>query len=82
MSRELGPQEDCVQCGESKAAIKESQRRRDPIYCGAVDYDGECIWEADRHRFIWTTRDIAEEVAEAEYWERAGQALDRMEVEA
>lgn len=80
MSRELGPQDDCVQCGQSKGAIKESQRRGDPIYCVGVDYFGECDWEADRHRFIWTAKDVAAEEAEDAYWERAGEALDRMEL--
>ncbi|WP_349862647.1 hypothetical protein [Leifsonia sp. WHRI 6310E] len=41
----------CLQCNESEGAIRESQRRRDPIYCGAVDYFGEVEWDLPRHRF-------------------------------
>lgn len=49
----------CLQCGESQAAIRSSQQRRDPIYCAAVDYFGECLWEADRHRFRpWTDGEL------------------------
>lgn len=32
----------CLQCGETEAAIKSSQSTPDPIFCGAVDYFGEC----------------------------------------
>ncbi len=42
---------DCLQCGESQAAIRASQQARDPIHCAAVDYFGECEWELPRHRF-------------------------------
>jgi hypothetical protein len=41
----------CLQCNESEGAIRAAQRRRDPIYCGAVDYFGEVEWELPRHRF-------------------------------
>lgn len=51
----------CLQCNESEAAIKASQRTKDPIYCGAVDCFGECSWEADRHRFRdWTDKELIE----------------------
>ena len=41
----------CLQCGESQGAIRQSQRNKDPIYCGSVDCFGESIWDAPRHRF-------------------------------
>jgi hypothetical protein len=51
----------CLQCNESEGAIRASQQRRDPIYCGAVDYFGEVEWEADRHRFKdWTDKELIE----------------------
>ena len=71
MSGELaiGPQDYCIQCGESKAAVRESQRRKDPIYCAIVDYCGECSEDWDRHRFIWTAKDQADLDAEAAHWD-------------
>jgi hypothetical protein len=51
----------CLQCNESEAAIKASQRRRDPIFCGAVDYFGEVEWDLPHHRFReWTDRELVE----------------------
>lgn len=41
----------CLQCGESEAAIKRTQRDGDPIYCAIVDYFGECSTDWARHRF-------------------------------
>ncbi|RLP70883.1 hypothetical protein D9V30_00150 [Mycetocola reblochoni] len=53
---------DCLQCGESQAAIRASQSARDPIFCGAVDYFGECEWEQERHRFRdWSDKKLIEE---------------------
>lgn len=52
---------DCLQCGESQAAIRHSQSIGDPIYCGAVDYFGECVWELPRHRFRdWSDKELIE----------------------
>jgi hypothetical protein len=45
----------CLQCGESEAAIRASQRRGDPLYCAIVDYWGECEADWPRHRFRDTT---------------------------
>lgn len=67
--RQIGPQDDCVQCGETKAAVRESQRRKDPIYCATVDYYGECTEDWDRHRFVWTAKDQADLDAETAHWE-------------
>lgn len=64
----IGPQDDCIQCGESKAAVRESQRRKDPIYCATVDYWGECMEDWDRHRFVWTAKDQAGLDAETAHW--------------
>lgn len=37
----------CVQCGETREAIKLHK-----LYCAGVDsYTGETTWEAPRHRF-------------------------------
>ena len=58
---ELVSDRKCLFCNESEGAIRESQRRRDPIFCAAVDYFGECLWERDRHRFAdWTDRELIE----------------------
>ena len=55
----MSAERKCLQCGESQAAIRASQQAKDPIYCGSVDYFGECEWEADRHRFrAWTDREL------------------------
>lgn len=69
--RKIGPQDECVQCGESKAAIRASQRRGglDVLFCAIVDCFGECEVDWDRHRFIWTQRDVDRERAETAYWE-------------
>lgn len=64
----------CFTCGESKAAIKRSQKIGDPIYCVTGTY-GEYGFEADqeydRHRFVRTDKqrqaDEADEKAYAEY---------------
>ena len=51
----------CLQCGESQAAIRASQRAKEPIHCAAVDYFGECLWEAERHRFRdWSDKELIE----------------------
>ena len=51
----------CLQCGESRDAIRASQSSGSPLYCGAVDYFGECEWEADLHRFRdWSDRELIE----------------------
>ena len=66
--REFGPQDDCIQCGETKDAIRESQRRKDPLFCAIVDYEGECMEEFDRHRFVWTAKDQQRVDEEAAFW--------------
>jgi len=49
----------CLQCNESQAAIRATQRLREPLHCGAVDYFGEAEWTAERHRFRdWTDREL------------------------
>lgn len=51
----------CLQCNESQGAIRASQRSQDPIFCGAVDYFGECLWDLPRHRFRdWSDRELVE----------------------
>lgn len=45
------PERLCLQCNESEAAIRASQRAGDPLYCAIVDYFGECEVEFPRHRF-------------------------------
>ena len=51
----------CLQCGEYKAAVVASQKTNEPIYCAEVDYFGECLWEADRHRFRdWSDKELIE----------------------
>jgi len=81
MSLAIGPQEDCVQCGESKAAIKESQRRggQHVLYCAIVDYWGECSEEWDRHRFIWTRKDQEAAEAEEAHWAAYADAIEAEE---
>lgn len=50
---------NCLYCNESRDAIRASQRRKDPIFCGAVDYFGEVEWEMPRHRFReWTDNEL------------------------
>lgn len=52
---------ECLQCGVSREVIRASQQIKDPIYCGAVDYFGECLWEAEKHRFRdWTDKELVE----------------------
>src|SRR5690554_6254152 len=52
----------CLQCNEGEAAVRESQRRGNPLYCGGVDYFGEATWVADRHRFRdWTDKELIEQ---------------------
>ncbi len=49
----------CLYCGESRGAIRASQRSQSPIFCGAVDYFGEVEWERDRHRFrSWSDQEL------------------------
>lgn len=49
----------CLQCNESQGAIRASQREGDPIYCAAVDYEGDVLWEMPQHRFRdWTDREL------------------------
>lgn len=59
-----------MQCGESKAAIKESQRRggQHVLYCATVDYYGECTQDWERHRFIWTKADQRAAASEEAHW--------------
>ena len=71
----------CLQCNESEAAIRASQRRRDPIFCGAVDYFGECLWEADRHRFRdWSDRELAEWGVLPEFYDQHRRMLSLYDV--
>ncbi|ETT24253.1 hypothetical protein RR21198_4849 [Rhodococcus rhodochrous ATCC 21198] len=58
--------DECHFCKESKAAIKHSQSIGDPIFCGAVDYFGECIWERERHCFVVTQKMLDDEKAHDE----------------
>lgn len=55
--RPLGPTEECLNCGETKDAVRASQRRQEPILCALVDYFGEASDEWERHRFVWTKAD-------------------------
>lgn len=41
----------CLQCGESQAVIRASQRTKYPIYCAIVSWDGETEADWERHRF-------------------------------
>ena len=77
MSYEVGPQDECLNCGQSKASIRASQRRggHHVIYCATVDYWGECEAEFDRHRFIWTAKDQAAEEAMEAHWEAMARAI-------
>jgi hypothetical protein len=82
--RVVGPQDDCVQCGESKATIEESQRRggQYQLYCGTVDYFGECDADWDRHKFTWTKKDQKAREAEEAHWaEQAKNMADWWESE-
>jgi len=69
-AREIGPQDECVQCGEGKAKIRAAQHRGvyQTIYCATVDYWGECVEEWDRHKFTWTARDQAALDSEDAHW--------------
>lgn len=59
----------CYLCNESKEAIKYSQRNtKSPIYCGAVDYFGECLWEADRHVFVITEKSYKDDIQSENDW--------------
>lgn len=85
MSRVVGQQDDCVQCGESREAIKESQRKggQHVLFCAIVDsYDGECTMDWDRHRFIWTHKDQAAQEAHDAHWDRMIAAIEAEEAEA
>ena len=51
----------CLQCNESRDAIRASQSRGDPLHCAGIDYFGEVEWDAERHRFRdWTDRELIE----------------------
>jgi hypothetical protein len=78
---EIGPQDKCVQCGESKAAIRESQRKggQHILYCATVDYYGECAEDWDRHRFTWTAKDQAAQDAEDAHWTALADAIEAEE---
>jgi hypothetical protein len=69
-SKVLESRDECVQCGESKEAIRESQRKGglDVLFCATVDYYGECSNDWDRHKFIWTEADQAHQDAEEAHW--------------
>ncbi len=43
----------CLHCGESREAVRASQRGKNPIFCaGDFDYEyGDPGWEMERHRF-------------------------------
>jgi hypothetical protein len=79
--RTVGPQDDCVQCGESKGAIKESQRKggQHQLYCAIVDYWGECSVDWERHRFIWTESDKAASEAEEAHWAALAKVIEEDE---
>lgn len=51
----------CVQCGQTRGAVKESQRRGGyhKILCGTVDYFGECEADRERHKFPRKRTDAA-----------------------
>lgn len=69
--------DECYFCRESKAAIKHSQSVKDPIFCGEVDYFGECQWERDRHCFVVTQEVIdADVAAELEGMKQMGEMAD------
>jgi hypothetical protein len=74
-ARVIGPQDECVQCGESKAVIRASQHKGGlaVLFCAIVDYWGEVERDWDRHRFVWTERDAEHERLENEYWEKVAE---------
>ena len=78
MSKVVEHRDECVQCGESKAAIKESQRKggQHVLFCAIVDFEGECAMDWDRHRFIWTEADQKAQEAEEAMWERMAHAYE------
>lgn len=75
-ARQIGPQDSCVQCGESKAVVRRSQRSggQDVLFCAIVDYWGETEIDWDRHRFVWTQKDADYQALEDAYWEKAAEA--------
>lgn len=76
-TRTVGPQDTCVQCGESKAKVRASQQAKDPIYCGTVDLLGESAAAWDRHRFRWSAKDQARhDVEEAAIADDMGRFAD------
>lgn len=77
----VGPQDTCVQCGESKAAVKASQQRGQAhaIHCAIVDYWGECTHDWDRHKFTWTHTDQDRADAENAHWEALYRAEEEKE---
>lgn len=80
--RTIGPQDDCIQCGETKAAVQASQREGDPLYCATVDYYGDCSEAWDRHRFRWTANDQKAQEAEEVHWAALGDAIAAEEAAA
>ena len=58
----------CLNCGETRDAIKYSQSHKDPIYCVTLDYFGEAMSEFDHHSFVVTQAHVDELKAEEEYW--------------
>lgn len=49
----------CLLCGESKLAIRKSQKKSDPIYCAVVESNesgSEVSAEYDRHMFAMTQK--------------------------
>lgn len=73
--------DECVQCGESKAAIRESQRKggQHVLFCATVDYYGECSQDWDRHKFIWTEADQAAADAEEAHWAALAKVIEEDE---
>lgn len=69
----------CWLCHESKAAIKYSQSMRDPIYCGIIDYCGECVQEFDHHVFVVSEKRYQADLsAEEETYKDMGDMADWM----
>lgn len=72
-----------MQCGESKAAVKESQRKggQNQLYCATVDYWGECDADWERHKFTWTKKDQAAQEAHDTHWARLADEIQKREAE-
>ena len=58
----------CYQCYQRKAVVKKSQAYKQPLTCGVVDYWGELVWEAERHKFVVSEKKYIAEVAEEKAW--------------